>query len=737
MIFRRIAAVFAPNPKRSVTTMLSIILLGMLLITIVSYIHTRNTAKNLAVGQAMQVLQFLNREINTQFLALRLNLQQWSHEDVFKIALENSYLGRSARKAAEQRLAERAKGRNIERILLVSADGEVQASSVPEMVGTLHLADRDYFKRSMAGETTIASLAESRYSGRPVIIVSGPIVSNDGMVIGVLLITLDTLGFAEKIIDDIHFGDTGGAYFIDLQTGVRAVPSWGKPGQFDPGTSFDAVLAAADTNRVIRYEGLSTERMAVSTINTESGWLLIVEADTSEILSPATRLATFNTMITLFILGVTILSLGALRRAMVDLKTSESQFRSLIETSPLGIATFDSQGHLTYMNTRTRNILSLSPNSLDQDWMQTLEDESGTPIPHQSLPMMQALTSKQSIMGWTAWRKMPYDIRQVLSFNAACLGAEHGASVVAVIEDITEVELARKILEQSKEELEKIVESRTKELREANARLLELDEMKSQFLSIVSHDLRTPLTSVLGFAKIIGREFAKKFSPLAQSDARLSKSAKRIELNLGIIDSEGKRLARLIDDLLDLSRIESGRYQWKDTNIDIIQLSKEASNALSAAFHAKPMVRLKLNLPDKEIPLVMDPDRVMQILINLLSNALKFTEQGEVSLTVKEDGDMLHISVSDTGIGIAPEDASRIFERFYQVGNPKLVSKPVGAGLGLSICKNIVTHYSGTISVESEPDKGSTFIVEFPLAVVTQQRPVDDVQSQDVETSHT
>ncbi len=719
MIFRRFAAAFAPNPKANATTLLTIILIGMLFTTLVSYIHTRESAEDLAVGQALQALVFLNHEIDSQFLELRLNLEQWSREDIFRLSLENSYIGLSARKAANTRLEQRTQGRNIRNIIIINATGNICASSDPSMIDTIQLADRDYFKRSMNGETVIASIAHSRSSGRPLVAISGPITSKDNTRHGVMVISVDTLHFAEKITNDIHLGKTGGAYFIDLKSGIRGYPSWAQPGQFDPGTSLDRLIKEADTKNIIRYKGQHSERMAMSTINDISGWLLIVEADASEILSPATYLATLNTVITVFILGLAALFLGALRRAMSDLKTSETRFRSLIETSPLGIATFNNKGELTYMNTRTSDILSIQEKEDNQFWMHDLEDESGNQIEPQSLPITQALNTKQTVLGWTAWRKTPYDIRQVLSINAAYIDLEKDPFVVAVIEDITEVDLARNVLEQSKEELEKLVESRTKELREANNRLLELDEMKSHFLSIVSHDLRTPLTSVLGFAKIIGREFSKKFSPLATSNAQLTKSADRIQHNLEIIDSEGKRLARLIDDLLDLSRIESGRYQWKDTQIDIKRVVEDAVTALNAALNDKPEIHLQLQLPDEHITLYMDPDRIMQILVNLLSNAIKFTEQGEVRLRIERNEEQLRISVSDTGVGISKEEAERIFERFYQVGNSNLSNKPVGAGLGLSICKNIVTHYGGTIFVESHPDGGSTFIVEFPLSAIT------------------
>ncbi|WP_051349741.1 cache domain-containing sensor histidine kinase [Megalodesulfovibrio gigas] len=706
--------------------MLSLLLTGFVLITIVSYIHTKRAAEELAMGHAVQALRFLNLELDNQFQELRRNLVQWSKEDIFSLALADTYLGRSARAAANTRLADRIRDRDIARIMLANATGDIIAASDPGIIGVISIADRGFFQRSLTGETVVESLSKGRYVEYPITIISTMVAPKEMDKPGVLYLVLDTSRFAQRLLDELRVGQSGGAVVLDPQTGIIITPSWATPGQFNPGPHLAALDAIANTGEVLRYRtgaaGMETERMAVAGRNAHTGWLLVVEADAHEILAPAAWLATINGLISLCILVLAAFSLAALNQALGGLRASEARYRSLIETSPLGIATFDGHGRATYLNERAKRILGLeTAASLPEDWRLELEDESGTLLPPETLPMARALAEAAPMHGWTAWHRRPDGQRRVLSLNAAPLMVSgQGSDVVAVMEDVTDLYNARQVLQHSKKELETLVEQRTLELTEANRRLLELDELKSAFLSTVSHDLRTPLTSVLGFAKLIHREFAKRFAPQA-TDPRLAKSATTILANLDIIVQEGERLTRLITDLLDFSRLDSGYYHWKDGPVDLAALARDAARALAAAFGENKGVRLRLDIPEQLPPMQLDPDRIMQVLINLLSNALKFTAQGEVLLFVREIHDtgqtVVQLGVTDTGAGIAAGEIGRIFDRFYQVGQAggsMETNKPLGAGLGLAICKQIVEHYHGRIRVQSEPGRGSTFVVELP-----------------------
>jgi len=272
-------------------------------------------------------------------------------------------------------------------------------------------------------------------------------------------------------------------------------------------------------------------------------------------------------------------------------------------------------------------------------------------------------------------------------------------------------------------------------LEKAVSHLKELDKMKSAFLSSVSHELRTPLTSILGFAKLIYKDFRKFFLPLAEDRSKLKKKGARIEDNVSIIIAEGERLTRLINDVLDLAKIESGRIEWKDVEFAASEFLEQAARAVEGQFASRPSVEFCKEISD-DLPLIAaDKDRLIQVVINLLNNAAKFTEEGRVILSACVVEDKLRVTVEDTGVGISPEDLEKVFDKFHQVAdNDTLKDKPKGTGLGLSISKQIIEHYGGRIWVESEPGQGSKFIFELPIA----RRPEDnnDRQSAELDTVH-
>ena len=276
-------------------------------------------------------------------------------------------------------------------------------------------------------------------------------------------------------------------------------------------------------------------------------------------------------------------------------------------------------------------------------------------------------------------------------------------------------------LNQLNEELESKVDLRTSELIDkaaeletANKRLKELDEIKSSLISSISHELRTPLTSIRGFAKLTGKDFMRHFHPLADNE-RLENKGNRIRKNLEIIEAEGERLTRLINDFLDINRIESGKTAWHDKFLNPCDMVCQATNALAGSFAARPEVKLNTDLPKTISPIHADPDKVQQVLINLLNNACKFTVDGTVTVSVVDNTDTVTVTVADTGIGIEAKEQQRIFDRFHKAAlKDSAFIADKGTGLGLAICKEIVEHYGGSIWVESMPGKGSAFSFTLP-----------------------
>lgn len=249
-----------------------------------------------------------------------------------------------------------------------------------------------------------------------------------------------------------------------------------------------------------------------------------------------------------------------------------------------------------------------------------------------------------------------------------------------------------------------------------------LEKMRSNFVSNVTHELKTPLTSIKGFVET-----------LRSGHVTDAETAQRF---LSILDSETDRLIRLIDDILLLSSLESMAKERHKEEVNLSQLARESAGIVQPMAEAKGL-RLALDVPE-HLSCCCNPDRIKQVMINLLDNAVKYTEKGEIRLRIVQDtspnpagGDMqkdaerkgdIRIQVSDTGIGFDPENAEHIFERFYRVDRGRSRSMG-GTGLGLSIVKHIVQMHSGNISATSEPGKGSTFAITLPSTASPQLRP--------------
>ena len=247
----------------------------------------------------------------------------------------------------------------------------------------------------------------------------------------------------------------------------------------------------------------------------------------------------------------------------------------------------------------------------------------------------------------------------------------------------------------------------------------EIDRMKTDFLSTVSHELRTPLTSVLGFAKLIQKKLEDIVLPQVSLETpKNQRAVKQVRQNIEIIVSEGERLTSLINDVLDIAKIEAGMIEWRMQPFlmtEVIDKALAATSVLAQNSQLEIIKKFESDLPE----LIGDRDRLLQVLINLISNAIKFTDQGAVTCQAKRLDDEIWVSVTDTGVGIAETDIDKVFEKFKQVGEI-MTDKPKGTGLGLPICKQIVEYHGGRIWVESQLGQGSTFYFTLPITVDAQ-----------------
>lgn len=279
--------------------------------------------------------------------------------------------------------------------------------------------------------------------------------------------------------------------------------------------------------------------------------------------------------------------------------------------------------------------------------------------------------------------------------------------VMEILDEASQViEYSRQLEVKSRE-----LEAASAELRAAYERLQELDRLKDEFLTTVTHELRTPLTSIRSFSEIL-------------FDNPRLEPEKRQEF-LGIIIKESERLTRLINQVLDLAKIEAGRFEWQIGDVDVKSVVRDAVEATGQLFRDRN-VSVTVAIPGA-VPIVRsDRDQLMVVVVNLLSNAVKFSEpgRGQVTVAAEARNGEIALSVRDNGPGISPEFQKVIFEKFRQVGDT-MTAKPSGSGLGLAICQRIVEHLGGRIWVESEPGRGATFTFTVPAAApVTEARAV-------------
>ncbi|MEN8262169.1 MAG: sensor histidine kinase [Nitrospirota bacterium] len=268
--------------------------------------------------------------------------------------------------------------------------------------------------------------------------------------------------------------------------------------------------------------------------------------------------------------------------------------------------------------------------------------------------------------------------------------------VMKILDEASHViEYSHKLEQKSRE-----LEDASKELQEANERLKELDRMKDEFVSIVSHELRTPLTAIRALTEIL------------HNNPELDR-VKRQQF-LGNVVKESERLSRLINQVLDVAKIEAGTAEWALEQVDLRELIEEGLVTTDHLFIEKS-VTLKKELPTEPVPVMVNRDRLVQVVINLLSNAVKFCEKGSglVNIKMQTEDSTARVEVTDNGPGIPALEQEKIFDKFHQIKD-RTKGKPMGSGLGLSICQHIIKYHGGKIWVKSSMDMGAKFIFTLP-----------------------
>ncbi|MDR3677091.1 MAG: PAS domain S-box protein [Acidobacteriota bacterium] len=394
------------------------------------------------------------------------------------------------------------------------------------------------------------------------------------------------------------------------------------------------------------------------------------------------------------------------KEAEEDLRRSESKYRTLVETSQDVIWSVDNECRITFMSPAARHVYGYEPEELLGRHLTDLVPPEGL---ERELQEIERVMVGGASEGYEHVFLRKDGTPVYLSCNSVALHDDHGHVIGAmgVSTDITERKRAEEELRAIQASLERRVTDRTAELAVARDRAEMADRTKSAFLATMSHELRTPLNSIIGFTGLLLQGLA---GPLNAEQAK----------QLGMVKESGQHLLALINDVLDISKIEAGQIEIANAPFDLPESIQKVVQTVTPLANKKRLPLIAQIAPGVG-QITSDRRRVEQILLNLLSNAIKFTDRGEVTLTAEitpgtrdNPHPAVRISVADTGMGIKRENLDKLFQPFRQL-DTGLTRQHEGTGLGLAICKRLVGRLGGTITVESEWGKGSTFLCTLPI----------------------
>ena len=390
---------------------------------------------------------------------------------------------------------------------------------------------------------------------------------------------------------------------------------------------------------------------------------------------------------------------------------AEGRFRELLEAAPDAILEVDSDGRIVLLNAVAEKVFGYTRAELLGQPMELLipSDLRSRHEQHRSAYRFHPTTRPMG-SGLDLYAQRKDGSRFPVEISLSPLKSEDGFRVSAIIRDVTERKQAEQRIQALNESFTRELSTANQQLELRNREVERANRLKSEFLASMSHELRTPLHTIIGFSELLAEELE---GPLNEKQKRF----------MSHIHQDSLHLLELINEVLDLSKIEAGRLELRLETFDLIAAVDEALSS-AKALGAQKSIAIESHVPGG-ISLYGDRLRVKEILYNLLSNAVKFTpDGGKIRLEATLEPASITISIIDTGIGIAPDEHESVFNKFYQVGS---TTKGVreGTGLGLAITKRLVEQHGGKIWVESEPGKGSRFSFTLPLmaqAVAPQQR---------------
>ncbi|MGA7911767.1 MAG: HAMP domain-containing sensor histidine kinase [Candidatus Dormiibacterota bacterium] len=374
----------------------------------------------------------------------------------------------------------------------------------------------------------------------------------------------------------------------------------------------------------------------------------------------------------------------------MGMRADEVRERTMDLVYPAGRADRPSDAYLEYREARTVFgtlviarwlFCGIATNPEEMEWM----SQGGAMAARENISIV------ETTRGYQHWRNVLIEVAR-----------EEAARLASPAELLEEVVLV--VRRSSDASLVRVAKSYDTQLRAMNAQLQIASRFKSEFLARISHELRTPLTAILGFSEVLLEGMDGGLQPKQADD-------------VGLIYHAGQTLLELVNEILDIARIEAGMMPLTIGAVDVAEVSIQVIDRLRPIAHTKA-VALIGEVSPLAVSVMGDPARIRQVLTNLVSNAIKFTPEGSVTISARVCGSEAEIAVVDTGIGIAPDAQERIFDEFRQA-DETITAKYGGTGLGLSIARQLIELQGGHMGVESSPGHGARFWFTLPLATAS------------------
>ncbi len=591
-------------------------------------------------------------------------------------------------------------------------NGTLRAIVPSDPIVGQNFANRDWYRGVTAGwQPYVSEVYRTAAGSRPLVVaVAVPIRDEHGNPVGILMATYSLADLAAKF-NSIEKGGWEGFVIVDQHGVVAASPeiqSQSEPVSISLSGLVGRALSNAEGSDRVRIDG--QDRFVGFAPIPRLGWAALYQRPASQALAPAVRLKSQFRSVSIYLLLIYLLTTAfaallvrrqarllaanqelnqELGKQVTEAKRSREELDNyfMLSIDLLCIAGID--GYFKRVNPAWEKVLGWSTNALlSRPYTEFIHPEDRERTALEAGRQAEGLDAirfenrylcKDGSYRWLMWNASP-SLKDRL--------------IYATARDITELKRTREALVVAKNDAERS------------------NRFKDQFLSTMSHELRTPLNAVLGFSDLLRED---RYGPLNEKQHRY----------LNHIVTGGKHLLRLINDILDLSRIEAGRLQLALENVRVDQAFAEACDTLHPLISKKKHVVIKHATP--ELSVRADGMRLKQILMNLLGNAVKFTpEGGKIELAANRVGDLVRMEVRDSGPGIPPGEQKRIFEAFYRLGQNAKGAE--GTGLGLAITQRLVELHGGHLGLESHPGSGSCFHFTLPFVASVEPREEPEIE---------